>query len=61
MNHYTSRIIRKAKEGEEMTPWPLGDAPDLNAITGRLPDWELTTAYWFFVSTKKAVLYIPDC
>ncbi|CAB3254576.1 unnamed protein product [Arctia plantaginis] len=49
MNHYTSRIIRKAKEGEELRPWPVGDAPDLDAVMGGLPDWEQTSSYWFFV------------
>ncbi|XP_075985585.1 myrosinase 1-like [Anticarsia gemmatalis] len=50
MNHYTSRVIRPAKEGEQLTPWPLGDAVDLNAVLGKRPDWESVSSSWFFVN-----------
>lgn len=56
LNHYTSRVIRKAKEGEKFRPWPLGDAIDLNGIVERRPDWSQTASFWFYVSI---LLFLP--
>ncbi|KAJ0171326.1 hypothetical protein K1T71_012876 [Dendrolimus kikuchii] len=49
INHYTSRLIRHAKPGEELQPWPIGDVPDLNGKLLPRPDWPGTTSSWFFV------------
>ncbi|KAJ8710554.1 hypothetical protein PYW08_009069 [Mythimna loreyi] len=49
MNHYTSRLIRKAREGEALTTWPLGDSPDLGGVVQRREDWPVTTSFWFYV------------
>ncbi|KAG6451635.1 hypothetical protein O3G_MSEX007281 [Manduca sexta] len=48
-NHYTSRLIRKAKEGEELGPFPLGDAPHINGKYEVHPDWKSTPSFWFYV------------
>ncbi|XP_050552155.1 lactase/phlorizin hydrolase [Spodoptera frugiperda] len=52
LNHYTSRLIRPAKEGEQFTTWPLGDAIDLNAIIERKPEWTQAASSWFFVNPE---------
>ncbi|CAH0597137.1 unnamed protein product [Chrysodeixis includens] len=52
MNHYTSRYIRPAKEGETFRIWPLGDAEDLNAKIEVHPDWPTTASMWFFVNPE---------
>ncbi|KAG6451631.1 hypothetical protein O3G_MSEX007275 [Manduca sexta] len=49
VNHYTSRLIRRAKEGEEFGAYPLGDVPDVGAKYEINPDWKSTTSSWFFV------------
>ncbi|KAJ0171327.1 hypothetical protein K1T71_012877 [Dendrolimus kikuchii] len=52
LNHYTSRLIRHAEPGEELQPWPFGDAPDLNGKIHINPDWAGTTSSWFFVNPE---------
>ncbi|XP_063897513.1 lactase/phlorizin hydrolase [Helicoverpa armigera] len=49
MNYYTTRLIRKAREGEQFTAWPLGDCIDLNAIIEKREDWPTAQSYWFYV------------
>ncbi|XP_028037389.1 myrosinase 1-like [Bombyx mandarina] len=50
LNHYTSRLVRKAESGEKLSPWPTGDAPDFNARLLVSPHWPNTSSSWFFVN-----------
>lgn len=47
LNYYTSRVVRKAEEGEILRSWPLGDAPALDAVLGTLVEWPNTVCHWF--------------
>lgn len=49
LNYYTSRVVRKAEEGEILRSWPLGDAPALDAVLGTLVEWPNTVCHWFQV------------
>ncbi|KAJ8710351.1 hypothetical protein PYW07_009717 [Mythimna separata] len=49
-NHYTSRIVRYAEEGEEFSTWPLGDAVDLNLKIEKGEGWAQGASSWFFVN-----------
>ncbi|XP_026728513.1 myrosinase 1-like [Trichoplusia ni] len=49
-NHYTSRKIRWAKEGETFSQWPLGDAEELNGKIEIPEHWTPAAASWFFVN-----------
>ncbi|CAH0696429.1 unnamed protein product [Spodoptera exigua] len=49
MNHYTSRLIRTAKDGEKFRAWPLGDVEDLDGVIQRKADWTQAGTSWFFV------------
>ncbi|XP_022818244.1 myrosinase 1-like isoform X1 [Spodoptera litura] len=52
LNHYTSRLMRTAKEGEKFTEWPLGDVEDLNGIIVRKADWAQAATSWFYVNPE---------
>lgn len=39
MNFYNSKEVRRGREGEVLTPWPVGDAPLFGAKLGDRPDW----------------------
>lgn len=49
VNYYTSRLVRKAEPGENLGPWPMQDAPVLNAKLIMDPKWKLGESYWFAV------------
>nr|XP_049701637.1 myrosinase 1 [Helicoverpa armigera] len=49
MNHYTSRLIRKAREGETFNFWPFADCIDLGAKVQKQEDWDVTSTFWFFI------------
>ncbi|KAM3955838.1 myrosinase 1-like [Aphomia sociella] len=44
MNHYTSRIIRPAKPGEEVGPWFFDGWPDMNAVLEHPKEWKMGVA-----------------
>ncbi|XP_075985445.1 myrosinase 1-like isoform X2 [Anticarsia gemmatalis] len=44
MNYYTSRVVRAAREGEQLIAFPIGDIPDLNAVVGVRPEWPASDA-----------------
>ncbi|XP_026727748.1 lactase-phlorizin hydrolase-like, partial [Trichoplusia ni] len=48
-NHYTTRHIRKAKEGETFTAFPMGDAEDLDAISILPEGREIGATSWSVV------------
>ncbi|XP_072947938.1 myrosinase 1-like [Epargyreus clarus] len=48
MNYYTSRAARKARPGEKLTDWPLGDAPEIDAKLTKRPHWTPAGSAWFF-------------
>ncbi|XP_037303008.1 myrosinase 1-like isoform X2 [Manduca sexta] len=50
VNHYSSRLVRKAKEGEELHPYPLGDIPELAAKLEPHPHWRptATAIFWLY-------------
>ncbi|XP_075985561.1 myrosinase 1-like [Anticarsia gemmatalis] len=48
MNHYTSRLIRKAKEGEHTATWYFGGFRDMNAVLSPGSDWKPTASTWFY-------------
>ncbi|XP_075985447.1 myrosinase 1-like isoform X2 [Anticarsia gemmatalis] len=52
LNYYTSRLVRPAKEGEELTVYPIGDIPDLKAKTGTRPEWTATNSSFIYVAPE---------
>ncbi|CAH0597136.1 unnamed protein product [Chrysodeixis includens] len=63
LNHYISRLIRKAKEGETFTAFPLGDVEDLDGIM-LLPDGrEVGTSYWdvvYPVGMRRLLVWLKE-
>jgi hypothetical protein len=57
LNHYTSRVVRKARKGEAIGAWPLEGSAELGIVLETRADWKPTTSWWFKVKyTKKAIL-----
>ncbi|KPJ08090.1 Lactase-phlorizin hydrolase [Papilio machaon] len=49
MNYYTSRTVRKAKDGESFGSWPLEDgAVELGAVMSVKPDWKKAASMWLW-------------
>ncbi|XP_013137877.1 PREDICTED: myrosinase 1-like [Papilio polytes] len=49
MNYYTSRMVRKAKDGESFGSWPLQDgAVELGAVMTVKPDWRKAASMWLW-------------
>ncbi|CAH2097438.1 unnamed protein product [Euphydryas editha] len=42
LNHYTSRVVRPAREGEEPGPWYVSGSKELNAILEAHPRWRVS-------------------
>ncbi|CAB3229379.1 unnamed protein product [Arctia plantaginis] len=49
MNYYTARTVRKAKDDEQLGPWPLKDISDLKMVTGVRPEWPKTVSRIYLV------------
>ncbi|XP_075985582.1 lactase/phlorizin hydrolase-like [Anticarsia gemmatalis] len=47
LNHYTSRLIRKARPGEKIGTWPLYGSDEINIQMESDPSWETTALDWF--------------
>nr|XP_037874097.1 myrosinase 1 isoform X2 [Bombyx mori] len=52
MNHYTSRLVRKAEPSEHIGSFPLNGAPDLEAVFEKDPSWSITTSHWFYINPE---------
>ncbi|CAH0597133.1 unnamed protein product [Chrysodeixis includens] len=52
MNHYTSRLIRDALPGENLTVWPFGDCPDLHGKMETAENWSESVVYWFYLNPE---------
>nr|XP_049701639.1 myrosinase 1 [Helicoverpa armigera] len=48
-NHYSTRLVRKAKPGEEIGSWPILGSQELGIVLERDPSWEIGDTVWFSV------------
>ncbi|CAG9792886.1 unnamed protein product [Diatraea saccharalis] len=46
VNHYTSRVVRRAVPGEEVGSWPLWGCRELQAVLDSRSDWTTTSIPW---------------
>lgn len=51
LNHYTSRAVRPAAEGEPIGAFLTEGIKDLGVILEGRPEWASATSYWFLVSS----------
>ncbi|XP_047540272.1 myrosinase 1-like [Vanessa atalanta] len=49
LNYYTSRTVKKAKEGDRIGPWPFAGAPDLDVHLTVRPEWKHAATSWFYI------------
>ncbi|CAG5057554.1 unnamed protein product [Parnassius apollo] len=50
-NFYTSRLVRKARDGETISNWPLGNGcPELDAALEVDPSWDKAVSAWFWIN-----------
>ncbi|CAD0205296.1 unnamed protein product [Chrysodeixis includens] len=47
LNHYSSRLVRKVKPGEEAPSWPYYGSPELGVVFENHPDWKEAALNWF--------------
>lgn len=52
-NYYTSRTVRKAREGEQIGDWPFFGSRDLDIYLQARPEWKQAATWWFFVCTTR--------
>lgn len=52
-NYYTSRLVRKAKDNEEVGPWPFVGAPEFGGVIELSPDWKKAPDHW--IQVKSAI------
>ncbi|CAK1590862.1 unnamed protein product [Parnassius mnemosyne] len=51
INYYSSRTVRKAKAGETIGSWPLGNgAVEFNAVLDVRPEWKKAASSWFWIN-----------
>ncbi|CAH2097432.1 unnamed protein product [Euphydryas editha] len=51
-NYYTSRTVRKAKDGEQIGEWPFHGSRDVDIHLTTRPEWKRADTWWFYVNPE---------